>query len=40
MRGEPVIVRMAFGLFKPKVKIFGADFSGIVEEVGSAVTHF
>jgi NADPH:quinone reductase-like Zn-dependent oxidoreductase len=40
LRGEPVLARFAFGLFKPKYKIPGADFAGIVEEVGNNVNHF
>lgn len=40
MRGKPYFARIAFGLFKPKTKILGADFAGIVEEVGSDVTNF
>ena len=40
LRGEPVLARFAFGLFKPKYKIPGADFAGIVEEAGSNVKHF
>jgi NADPH:quinone reductase-like Zn-dependent oxidoreductase len=42
MRGEPVLARFAFGLFKPKSKyrILGADFAGVIEEVGSHVAHF
>lgn len=40
LRGKPYLARLAFGLFKPKDKIPGADFSGIVEEVGSGVTSF
>ena len=40
IRGEPFFARFAFGLFKPKYKIAGADFAGVVEEVGSKVTHF
>jgi NADPH:quinone reductase-like Zn-dependent oxidoreductase len=27
-------------LFKPKIKILGADFAGIIEEVGGNVKHF
>lgn len=34
IRGKPLFARFAFGLFKPKDKIPGADFAGIVEEVG------
>jgi NADPH:quinone reductase-like Zn-dependent oxidoreductase len=40
LRGEPLLARFAFGLFKPKDKILGADFAGIVEEVGNNVKHF
>lgn len=40
LRGKPFLARLAFGLFKPKDKIPGADFSGIVEEVGQGVTKF
>jgi len=40
LRGEPVLARFAFGLFKPKDKILGADFAGIVEAVGKEVKHF
>jgi NADPH:quinone reductase-like Zn-dependent oxidoreductase len=40
LRGKPVLARFAFGLFKPKYKILGADFAGIVEEVGNNVKHF
>lgn len=40
LRGTPILARFAFGLFKPKHKIPGADFAGIIEEVGSNVTHF
>lgn len=40
LRGTPFIARIAFGLFKPKNKIIGADFAGIVEEVGNNVKQF
>lgn len=40
LRGKPFFARLAFGLFKPKNKVLGADFAGIVEEKGSAVTAF
>jgi NADPH:quinone reductase-like Zn-dependent oxidoreductase len=40
LRGKPVFARFAFGLFKPKDKILGADFAGIIEEVGNNVKHF
>lgn len=40
MRGEPKFARLSFGLFKPKVRVLGADFSGIVEAVGVKVLQF
>ena len=40
LRGKPFFARFSFGLFKPKYNILGADFAGIVEEVGSDVTNF
>lgn len=40
LRGKPFFARFTFGLFKPKDKIPGADFAGIVEEVGNNVQHF
>ncbi len=40
LRGKPFFARFSFGLFKPKDKILGADFAGIVEEVGNNVTNF
>ncbi|MCE7923906.1 MAG: NAD(P)-dependent alcohol dehydrogenase [Haliscomenobacteraceae bacterium CHB4] len=40
LRGEPFLVRLMFGLFKPKNKILGADVSGRVETVGKNVTQF
>jgi NADPH:quinone reductase-like Zn-dependent oxidoreductase len=40
LRGKPVLARFAFGLLKPKIKILGADFAGIIEEVGGNVKHF
>lgn len=40
LRGKPSFARLQFGLFKPKGKIIGADFAGIVEEIGSKVTTF
>ncbi len=42
LRGKPFIARFSFGLLKPKSqhKILGADFAGVVEEVGNHVTHF
>ena len=40
LRGKPFFIRFIFGLFSPKDKVLGADFSGIVEEVGEGVTRF
>lgn len=40
LRGEPFFARFTFGLFKPKDKVPGADFSGIVEQVGNKVSRF
>lgn len=40
IRGKPFFARFSFGLFKPKDKIPGADFAGIVEAVGKNVQHF
>ncbi|MDP2528042.1 NAD(P)-dependent alcohol dehydrogenase [Maribacter dokdonensis] len=40
LRGKPFFARFSFGLFKPKDAILGADFAGIIEEIGSGVQHF
>lgn len=40
LRGDPFLVRLMFGLFKPKHQILGADVAGWVEAVGSNVTQF
>lgn len=40
LRGKPYFARLTFGLFKPKNKILGADFAGIVEATGKNVTQF
>ena len=40
MRGKPFIVRLFFGLLKPKLDILGSDFAGRVEAVGKDVTQF
>lgn len=40
LRGEPFFARFSFGLVKPKDKILGADFAGIVEGVGKEVRYF
>jgi NADPH:quinone reductase-like Zn-dependent oxidoreductase len=40
MRGEPYMVRLFAGLFKPKFPILGADLAGVVEAIGTSVTQF
>ena len=40
LRGKPFFARFTFGLFKPKDKVIGVDFSGIVEKAGKNVTKF
>ncbi len=40
MRGEPKIMRMMFGIRKPKVNVLGTDVAGTIEAVGSEVTDF
>ena len=40
LKGTPFLARFAIGLFKPKDKILGADFAGIVEKTGSEVDNF
>lgn len=37
VRGVPRMVRLAFGLFRPKHDIIGSDCSGVVEAVGADV---
>jgi NADPH:quinone reductase-like Zn-dependent oxidoreductase len=40
LTGKPYLYRLLFGLFKPKLKILGADVSGVVEAVGTKVNRF
>jgi NADPH:quinone reductase-like Zn-dependent oxidoreductase len=40
LRGTPFLLRLTFGLFKPKKQILGADVAGRVEAVGNNVTQF
>jgi len=40
LTGKPLLFRLFIGVFKPKHKVPGTDFAGIVEEVGSEVTEF
>ena len=39
LRGKPFFARFVLGLVKPKNKILGADFAGIVVKPGNNVTH-
>lgn len=38
--GFGLVGRLVFGIFRPRQRILGTEFSGIVEAVGSAVTDF
>jgi len=40
LRANPFLIRLMFGLLKPKIKIFGSDVAGRVESVGQNVTQF
>lgn len=40
LRASPFLVRLVYGLFKPKVSVLGADIAGVVEAVGAGVSHF
>lgn len=40
VRGKPFIIRLFFGLKKPKINIPGVDVSGKIEAVGSKVSSF
>ena len=40
MRGEPFVVRLMFGLTKPKVRVLGTDVAGRVLALGPGVTRF
>ncbi len=40
LRGDPFLVRLFFGLTKPKVNILGVDIAGEIEQVGNNVTQF
>ena len=39
VRGAPAIIRMVEGLRRPRSPLFGGDAAGVVEAVGSGVTH-
>lgn len=36
-KAEPFMVRLFFGVFKPKIRVLGTAFSGIIEEIGENV---
>jgi NADPH:quinone reductase-like Zn-dependent oxidoreductase len=38
--GKPYFVRLIIGLFRPRWKVMGSEFAGIVEAVGSEVREF
>jgi NADPH:quinone reductase-like Zn-dependent oxidoreductase len=38
--GKPLVIRLFFGLLRPKQRILGTELAGEVEAVGSAVTEF
>jgi NADPH:quinone reductase-like Zn-dependent oxidoreductase len=40
VRGKPFVIRLFFGLKKPKIRIPGVDVSGTIEAVGDNVTTF
>ncbi len=40
LRGKPFLARFSYGLFKPKYKILGADFAGVVEEAENNESRF
>src|SRR5690348_15581869 len=40
MRGDPFVMRVAFGFKRPKIKGLGADVAGQVQAVGAAMTGF
>jgi NADPH:quinone reductase-like Zn-dependent oxidoreductase len=40
LRGKPFFARFSFGLWKPKNKVPGADFAGIVTDTGKNVRRF
>jgi NADPH:quinone reductase-like Zn-dependent oxidoreductase len=40
LRGDPFLLRLNYGLRRPKITILGADVAGVVEAVGKNVTRF
>lgn len=39
-KGDPFIIKLIYGLNKPRLSTQGVEFCGDVEAVGSAVTRF
>lgn len=40
LTGRPILVRLQYGLLRPRNAVLGYDFAGRVEQVGSGVTRF
>lgn len=40
LRGKPIMLRLQYGFFKPRRKILGYDFAGIVNKIGNNVKKF
>jgi NADPH:quinone reductase-like Zn-dependent oxidoreductase len=40
MRGDPYLVRLVYGLRRPKFGVLGSDVAGTIESVGANVTEF
>jgi NADPH:quinone reductase-like Zn-dependent oxidoreductase len=40
LRGQPFMLRLAYGLFRPKIRVLGTAVAGHVEAVGAGVTRF
>lgn len=39
-QGNPFIIKLLYGLSRPKFEVGGTEFAGIIEEVGKEVQHF
>jgi NADPH:quinone reductase-like Zn-dependent oxidoreductase len=40
LRGQPFMLRLAYGLFRPRIRVLGTAVAGRVEAVGAGVTRF
>ena len=40
LRGQPFMLRLAYGLFRPKIRVLGTAVAGRVETLGAGVTRF